>query len=88
MRLPVSLSDLESLDFEFHQSLLWIKEHDISNQSGLELTFAVTEEVFGEVLERELKPGGRSVPVTEKNKKVGVWWFCSLVIFLIYVCFS
>lgn len=72
LRLPVSLSDLESLDFEFHQSLLWIKEHDISNQSGLELTFAVTEEVFGEVLERELKPGGRSVPVTEKNKKVGV----------------
>lgn len=70
LRLPVALSDLESLDFEFHQSLLWIKEHDISNQSGLELTFAVTEEVFGEVLERELKPGGRSVPVTEKNKKV------------------
>lgn len=69
---------MESLDFEFHQSLLWIKEHDISNQSGLELTFAVTEEVFGEVIERELKPGGRSVPVTEKNKKVGVDGFAIL----------
>lgn len=39
-------------------------------QGELELTFAVTEEVFGQVLERELKPGGRNVPVTEKNKKV------------------
>lgn len=70
LRLPVALSDLESLDFEFHQSLQWIKEHDVSNQGELELTFAVTEEVFGQVLERELKPGGRNVPVTEKNKKV------------------
>ncbi|XP_025832632.1 E3 ubiquitin-protein ligase HECW2 [Agrilus planipennis] len=69
LRLPVALSDLESLDFEFHQSLQWIKENDVSNQGELELTFSVTEEVFGQVLERELKPGGRNVPVTEKNKK-------------------
>ncbi|XP_023018886.2 LOW QUALITY PROTEIN: hecw ubiquitin protein ligase [Leptinotarsa decemlineata] len=69
LRLPVALSDLESLDFEFHQSLQWIREHDVSLQGELELTFAVTEEVFGQVLERELKPGGRNVPVTEKNKK-------------------
>ncbi|KAJ4445439.1 hypothetical protein ANN_07244 [Periplaneta americana] len=65
---PVSLSDLESLDGEFHQSLLWIKENDISSDL-LDLTFAVTEEVFGQVVERELKPGGRNINVTEKNKK-------------------
>lgn len=70
LRLPVALSDLESLDFEFHQSLQWIRENDVSLQGELELTFSVTEEVFGQVLERELKPGGRNVPVTEKNKKV------------------
>ncbi|CAH1994341.1 unnamed protein product [Acanthoscelides obtectus] len=70
LRLPVALSDLESLDHEFHQSLRWIREHDVSAVQGeLELTFAVTEEVFGQVTERELKPGGRNVPVTEKNKK-------------------
>lgn len=69
MSRPVSLSDLESLDSEFHQSLLWIKERDISCET-LDLTFAVTEEVFGQAVERELKPGGRNVPVTEKNKKV------------------
>lgn len=65
----MSLSDLESLDSEFHQSLLWIKERDISNEV-LDLTFAVTEEVFGQPVERELKAGGRNIPVTEKNKKV------------------
>ncbi|XP_021913853.1 E3 ubiquitin-protein ligase HECW2-like isoform X3 [Zootermopsis nevadensis] len=68
LRLPVSLSDLESLDGEFHQSLLWIKENDISSDL-LDLTFAVTEELFGQVVERELKPGGRNISVTEKNKK-------------------
>lgn len=43
-----NLSDLESLDAEFHQSLLWIKDNDIS-EAGLDLTFSVDEEVFGQV---------------------------------------
>ncbi|XP_029046595.2 E3 ubiquitin-protein ligase HECW2 [Osmia bicornis bicornis] len=68
LRIPASLSDLESLDQEFHQSLMWIKEKDISIEP-LELTFSVTEELLGRVAERELKPGGRNIPVTEKNKK-------------------
>ncbi|XP_033220381.1 E3 ubiquitin-protein ligase HECW2-like [Belonocnema kinseyi] len=68
LRIPASLSDLESLDQEFHQSLLWIKERDISIEP-LELTFSVTEELLGRVAERELKPGGRNIAVTEKNKK-------------------
>jgi len=66
---PVCLSDLESLDYEFHQSLLWIKDNDISTEM-LDLTFSVTEEVFGKVIERELKPGGRSIQVCENNKRV------------------
>ncbi|XP_031838580.1 hecw ubiquitin protein ligase [Nomia melanderi] len=68
LRIPASLSDLESLDQEFHQSLMWIKEKDISIEP-LELTFSVTEELLGRVAERELKPGGRNITVTEKNKK-------------------
>ncbi|XP_014613767.1 PREDICTED: E3 ubiquitin-protein ligase HECW2 isoform X2 [Polistes canadensis] len=68
LRIPASLSDLESLDQEFHQSLMWIKERDISIEP-LELTFSVTEELLGRVAERELKPGGRNIAVTEKNKK-------------------
>ncbi|KAL0268640.1 UNVERIFIED_CONTAM: hypothetical protein PYX00_010496 [Menopon gallinae] len=68
LRIPCNLSDLESLDSEFHQSLLWMKENDISNDI-LDLTFSVTEELFGNVVERELKTGGRNINVTEKNKK-------------------
>lgn len=48
LRRPCVLSDLESLDAEFHQSLLWIKDNDIS-EAGLDLTFSVDEEVFGQV---------------------------------------
>lgn len=47
-----SLVDLESLDAEFHQSLLWIKDNDIT-ELDLGLTFSVDEEVFGQV-SREL----------------------------------
>jgi len=68
LKLPMSLSDLESVDREFHQSLCWIQERDISGEM-LDLTFSVTEEVFGQTVEKELKPGGQRIFVTEKNKK-------------------
>ncbi|CAJ0967660.1 unnamed protein product, partial [Ranitomeya imitator] len=61
------LSDLEYLDEEFHQSLQWMKDNDIHDI--LDLTFTVNEEVFGQITERELKPGGANIVVTEKNKK-------------------
>ncbi|KAI5107499.1 E3 ubiquitin-protein ligase HECW2-like isoform X1 [Silurus meridionalis] len=67
LRIPCDLSDLEFLDEEFHQSLQWMKDNDI--ESMLDLTFTVNEEVFGQITERELKPGGAGVPVCEKNKK-------------------
>ncbi|KTG45154.1 hypothetical protein cypCar_00017714, partial [Cyprinus carpio] len=59
LRLATDLSDLEYLDEEFHQSLQWMKDNDITDV--LDLTFTVTE--------RELKSGGTNVQVTEKNKK-------------------
>jgi hypothetical protein len=53
LRLPSSLSDLEYLDAEFHQSLLWLKENDISEMSdNLDLTFSVIEEIAGQVVEK------------------------------------
>ncbi|XP_034028892.1 E3 ubiquitin-protein ligase HECW1 [Thalassophryne amazonica] len=67
LRLPTDLSDLEYLDEEFHQSLQWMKDNDITDI--LDLTFTVNEEVFGQVTERELKSGGSNIQVTEKNKK-------------------
>ncbi|XP_054420285.1 E3 ubiquitin-protein ligase HECW1 [Pteronotus mesoamericanus] len=67
LRLPCDLSDLEYLDEEFHQSLQWMKDNNITDI--LDLTFTVNEEVFGQVTERELKSGGANIQVTEKNKK-------------------
>ncbi|XP_038128816.1 E3 ubiquitin-protein ligase HECW2-like, partial [Cyprinodon tularosa] len=67
LRIPCDLSDLEYLDEEFHQSLQWMKDNDIEEM--LDLTFTVNEEVFGQITERELKPGGGNIPVSEKNKK-------------------
>ncbi|KAK1876721.1 E3 ubiquitin-protein ligase HECW2 [Dissostichus eleginoides] len=63
LRIPCELSDLEYLDEEFHQSLQWMKDNDIEDM--LDLTFTVNEEIT----ERELRPGGADIPVSEKNKK-------------------
>ncbi|TRY80057.1 hypothetical protein TCAL_06772 [Tigriopus californicus] len=69
LKLPVSLDDLESLDGEFHQSMVWLQENEITDPETLGMTFSVNEEVFGKIVERDLKPGGKHVQVTEKNKK-------------------
>ena len=44
------------------------KKNEISDPDALGMSFSVNEEVFGKIVERELKPGGRNVQVTEKNK--------------------
>lgn len=66
----MSMSDLEFIDHEFHKSLCWILEKEIASEATLNLTFSVTEEVFGQNIEKELKPGGQQIIVTDKNKKV------------------
>ncbi|XP_017889147.1 E3 ubiquitin-protein ligase NEDD4 isoform X2 [Ceratina calcarata] len=62
---PIDLKDMESVDSEYYNSLLWIKEND---PSELELTFSVDEESFGHTSQRELKPDGANVPLTNENK--------------------
>lgn len=49
--------------------MVWIQENEITDPDTLGMTFSVNEEVFGKIVERDLKPGGRHVQVTEKNKK-------------------
>ena len=62
---PITLESMESVDAEYHQSLLWIMEND---PKCLELTFQVDEEVLGQQVTKELLPGGAGIPVTEENK--------------------
>uniref|UniRef100_A0A8C5R0P7 E3 ubiquitin-protein ligase n=1 Tax=Leptobrachium leishanense TaxID=445787 RepID=A0A8C5R0P7_9ANUR len=63
----IQLSDLEYVDPELHKSLVWILENDIT--PVLDHTFCVEHNAFGQILQHELKPNGRDVPVTEENKK-------------------
>ncbi|XP_038072350.1 E3 ubiquitin-protein ligase NEDD4-like isoform X2 [Patiria miniata] len=62
----ITLADMESVDTEYYNSLLWIKEND---PSDLELTFSVDEESFGQTKTTELKPNGDEIPVTNLNKR-------------------
>ncbi|KAF6063799.1 HECT-domain (ubiquitin-transferase) family protein [Candida albicans] len=62
----VVLQDMEGVDAEFYRSLKWILDNDITGI--LDLTFSAEEESFGEIVEVDLKPGGRDIEVTEENK--------------------
>jgi hypothetical protein len=46
---------------------MWLKENELLDSLGM--TFSVNEEVFGTIIERDLKPSGKNIAVTEKNKK-------------------
>lgn len=62
----VVLQDMEGVDVEFYRSLKWICDNDITDI--LDLTFSAEDERFGEIVEVDLKPGGRDIEVTEENK--------------------
>ncbi|XP_039444803.1 E3 ubiquitin-protein ligase Nedd-4-like isoform X6 [Culex pipiens pallens] len=65
LQKPIDLKDMEAVDMEYYNSLLWIKEND---PSELMLTFCVDEETFGYTSQRELKPNGADIEVTNDNK--------------------
>ncbi|XP_022524317.2 itchy E3 ubiquitin protein ligase b [Astyanax mexicanus] len=65
---PVGLGDLESIDPEFYNSLIWIKENNIE-ECGLEMFFCVDKDILGEITTHELKPEGGDIQVTEENKE-------------------
>ncbi|KAF7725614.1 hypothetical protein EC973_009493 [Apophysomyces ossiformis] len=62
----VAVSDMESVDAEFHRSLMWMLDNDITG--ALDLTFSTDDDRFGEVVTVDLKPNGRNIEVTEENK--------------------
>uniref|UniRef100_A0A0A9Z0S7 E3 ubiquitin-protein ligase n=1 Tax=Lygus hesperus TaxID=30085 RepID=A0A0A9Z0S7_LYGHE len=61
----IELKDMESVDSEYYNSLLWIKEND---PSELGLTFSIDEDSLGHMCQRELKPNGANLSLTEENK--------------------
>uniref|UniRef100_A0A8C3HZQ4 E3 ubiquitin-protein ligase n=1 Tax=Chrysemys picta bellii TaxID=8478 RepID=A0A8C3HZQ4_CHRPI len=65
---PTGLKDLESVDPEFYNSLIWVKENNIE-ECGLEMYFSVDKEILGEIKSHDLKPNGSNILVTEENKE-------------------
>ncbi|XP_061820841.1 NEDD4-like E3 ubiquitin-protein ligase WWP1 [Nerophis lumbriciformis] len=62
------LKDLESIDPEFYNSLIWIRDNNIE-ECGLEMFFSVDMEILGKITSHDLKPDGANVLVTEENKE-------------------
>uniref|UniRef100_A0A8D3CXQ8 E3 ubiquitin-protein ligase n=1 Tax=Scophthalmus maximus TaxID=52904 RepID=A0A8D3CXQ8_SCOMX len=62
------LKDLESIDPEFYNSLIWIRDNNIE-ECGLEMYFSVDMEILGKITSHDLKPDGANVLVTEENKE-------------------
>lgn len=64
----VQLADMEGVDADFHRSLQWMLDNDISG-GILEQTFSTEDERFGVMTVEDLIPGGRDIDVTNDNKK-------------------
>ncbi|XP_054887541.1 NEDD4-like E3 ubiquitin-protein ligase WWP2 isoform X2 [Poeciliopsis prolifica] len=63
-----TLKDLESIDPEFYNSIMWVKENNLE-ECGVELYFAQDMEILGKVSSHALKEGGEDELVTEENKE-------------------
>ncbi|KAJ3034415.1 hypothetical protein HDV00_005035 [Rhizophlyctis rosea] len=61
------LDDLQSLDPELYQGLIFIKHYD-GDLKDLALTFSVDDDVFGTSRTVDLIPNGSQVPVTNENR--------------------
>ncbi|XP_073719715.1 NEDD4-like E3 ubiquitin-protein ligase WWP1 [Misgurnus anguillicaudatus] len=62
------LKDLESIDPEFYNSLIWIRDNNIE-ECALEMYFSVDMEILGKISSHDLKADGANVLVTEENKE-------------------
>ncbi|XP_072567362.1 NEDD4-like E3 ubiquitin-protein ligase WWP1 isoform X2 [Paramormyrops kingsleyae] len=64
----LTIKDLESIDPEFYNSLIWIRDNNIE-ECGLEMYFSVDMEILGKITSHDLKPDGADLLVTEENKE-------------------
>ncbi|RKO99313.1 hypothetical protein CXG81DRAFT_1839, partial [Caulochytrium protostelioides] len=64
---PITLKDMESVDFQTYQSLQWLLNNSVVDV--LDETFSYTEDRFGESVIVDLKENGRNIPLTDENKQ-------------------
>lgn len=70
----VDVRDLESVDPEYHKSLVWMLDNDITDV--IDLDFSMEVEEFGAKKVIDLKENGSKIPVTEENKAEYVRLVC------------
>uniref|UniRef100_A0A4W5MLS6 E3 ubiquitin-protein ligase n=1 Tax=Hucho hucho TaxID=62062 RepID=A0A4W5MLS6_9TELE len=63
-----TLKDLESIDPEFYNSIMWVKDNSLE-EGGVELYFAQDMEILGKVSTHQLKDDGEDELVTTENKE-------------------
>lgn len=64
----LTTKDIESIDPEFYNSLMWVKDNNIDD-CDLDLWYSVDFEVLGQIIHHELKENGDTEKVTEENKE-------------------
>jgi E3 ubiquitin-protein ligase HUWE1 len=62
----VDYKDLESIDPEYYNSLVWMLNNDITDV--IDQVFAVEADDFGQTKIIDLTPNGRDIAVTQENK--------------------
>ncbi|XP_061678288.1 NEDD4-like E3 ubiquitin-protein ligase WWP2 isoform X4 [Syngnathoides biaculeatus] len=63
-----TLKDLESIDPEFYNSIMWVKENSLE-EFGVELYFAQDVKILGKLSTHQLKDDGENILVNEENKE-------------------
>ena len=69
--VPRTIDDIASLDEDLHRSCVQILEYD-GNVADLCLDFTVSEDIYGEIITKELIQNGTNIEVTNKNRRVYV----------------
>ncbi|RZF32790.1 hypothetical protein LSTR_LSTR011436 [Laodelphax striatellus] len=65
--IPVKYTDMESEDYTFYKSLVYLFNHHVSSL-GYDITFSTEVQEFGVTSVRDLLPNGRNIFVNEENK--------------------
>ena len=69
--VPRTIDDIASLDEELHRGCVQILEYD-GNVADLCLDFTVSEEVYGQIVTKELIRDGENIEVNNENRRVYV----------------
>jgi hypothetical protein len=67
LRAPITLEDMQIIDKEEYNSLVWMRENDITDV--IYESFSVVQDHLGEQVEVEMIPGGKDKEVTNQNKE-------------------